>query len=157
MNNIMTYRVWRPWADVRMFSRRYAAICVRHLQEWSFRHSSTVGVVVAPERLSTERGSLREVSSSNTGEINSGGPAAGRKKTDFEDEIDGLGAQLHSPAATRKLPQRGESPSGEEVEERTQRRRRWSPTPVLLPLKSARRTTPEDAAHRWRRNVGKIS
>ena len=25
-----------------MFSRRFAAICVRHHQEWSFRHSSTV-------------------------------------------------------------------------------------------------------------------
>ena len=45
-------------------------------------------------------------------------------------------------------------PSGEEIEER---RRRWSPTPFLLPLKSAGRTTPEDAAHRWRRNVGKTS
>ena len=41
MNNILTYRAWRPWADVTIFSRRFAAICVRHLQEWSFRHSST--------------------------------------------------------------------------------------------------------------------
>ena len=43
LNNILTYRAWRPWADVTIFSRRFAAICVRHLQEWSFRHSSAVG------------------------------------------------------------------------------------------------------------------
>ena len=41
MNNFV-YRVWRLWSNVeRCCHRRFAAICVRHPQEWSFRHAST--------------------------------------------------------------------------------------------------------------------
>ena len=88
MNNILTYRAWRPWADVTIFSRRFATICVQHLQEWSFRHFS------------------------------------GRRK--------GVGLQHRLLSSTS-------SPLGYCC---------WgsllSPTPFLLPLKSAGRTTPED-------------
>jgi hypothetical protein len=39
--NNFVYQVWRPWSNrERRSPRHYAATCVRHLQEWSFRHSS---------------------------------------------------------------------------------------------------------------------
>ena len=61
--------------------------------------------------LSTDQGLFREESSSSTGDFNSGGPAAGRKKTDFEDDIGGFEVRLSPPSATEKLPSQAESPS----------------------------------------------
>ena len=43
--NDFIYRAWRPWSNVEGGSpRHFAAICVWHLQELSFRHSSTTVV-----------------------------------------------------------------------------------------------------------------
>ena len=50
---------------------------------------------------STDQGSFREESFSNTGDFNSGGPAAGKKKTDFEDDIGGFEVRLSPSSATQ--------------------------------------------------------
>ena len=54
MNNFANW-AWWPWFYVDKRSRRFATICGRHLQEWSFRHSSTL------------RWGRRKESDSNTG------------------------------------------------------------------------------------------
>ena len=69
-----------------------------------------------------------EESSSNTGNFNSGGPAAGRKKTDFEDDIGGFEVRLSPPSATEKLPSQAESPSNRNRDNPAVRRKKKDDT-----------------------------
>jgi hypothetical protein len=55
-----------------------------------FNYSRGKGVRLQIRRCPSDQG-FREESFSNTGDINGSGPAAGRKKTDFEDDIGGFG------------------------------------------------------------------
>ena len=110
----------------------------------------------------TLQGSVREDSSSNTGRKNSGGPAARRKKTDFEDDISKFGVQLPPPNTTWKSSCQAESPSitssgNSSNQRRGGRRRTWGTTAsatlesdFLLPTYhtvECRKDPPKDAAH----------
>ena len=85
-------------------------------------------LVVTPDRLSTDQDSFREDNSSNTGEINSGGPTAGRKKTDFEDYISRFVVWLPPPSETQKLPLQAESPSSRNIDNPAARRKKKDDT-----------------------------
>ena len=41
VNNFVLW-AWCLWSNFDKSSRRFASICMQHLQEWSFRHSSTL-------------------------------------------------------------------------------------------------------------------
>ena len=75
------------------------------------RHAQQQRLGDAPDRPSTDQGLFREESSSNTGNFNSGGPAAGRKKTDFEDDIARFEVRLSPPSTTQMLSPQAASPS----------------------------------------------
>ena len=99
-------------------SWRFTPICVLHLQEWSFQHSTL---------------------------------------WQGEGEEKGAGLQPLIPSSLKS--------SSKELENRLQgwcHWRGWRPAPFSSPVLSitelsAERTTPEDAAHRWRWNIKKIS
>ena len=71
-----------------------------------------------------DQGLFRKESSTNTGDLNSGDPAAGRKKTDFEDDIGGFGVRLPPPSTMQKLPLQAASPSSRNRDNPAARRKK---------------------------------
>ena len=74
-----------------------------------------------------DQGSFREERSSNTGDFNSGGLVAGKKKADFED-ISRLEVQLSPPSTTQKLPPQAASPSSRNTDNPAVRRKKKDDT-----------------------------
>ena len=86
-----------------------------------------------------------------TGDFNSGGPAAGRKKTDFEDDIGGFGVRLVPHPQSRSCHYKQRAPAAET--ETTQRRggRRRTSRMTLADLESGSPSLPQHRRHHKQR------
>jgi hypothetical protein len=71
---------------------------------------------------------FREESPNNTRDFNSGGPATGRKKTDFEDDISGFEVRLSFPSITQMLSPQAVSPSSRNRDNPVARRKKKDDT-----------------------------
>ena len=172
-------RAWWLWSTVEKSARHFTAIRVQHPQEWSFRHSLTLWW--------GGRGRRRRELDSNLADVvifvvcllpprRSGVWQGGRRQTTRMTPLSKSSpfpltqcgscyVEQRAPATLASATAVAQWWGGRRWTLRTKALARLESNSLLLPspflptalLKSARRATPEDAAHRWWWNIKQIS